>query len=595
MKILTYKLSTALLLSILVVSIFLLFFTASISYKQFESVMNSEKMVIHSHLVHGSLQQLVNDLNDAETSQRGYLLTHDTIYLNSYNAARVKAEKDFAALRLLIRDNERQALNLDSLYKLATERIKALENSIRLSTYAMAVSDSLRESLLNGKEVMDKIHIHSNAMLSIEQDLLDNRQSKHEKEVRLSPLTFLLTAFFSLLVFVSAFYKIFRNLKKLQRANNRLRINEETFQYAEQIAQVSYWCWNMEANTLSYSANQYRLLGCEPHAFEPTVENFLEYVHPDDRHIILEGNEKAIESKSASRAYFRVIRKDGELRYFESVGKIITDNYGKSILIGINADITDQYIKDKILKDRLFDLERSNKELSAFNHVASHDLQEPLRKIQTFITRIADKDKETLSEKTREYFIRIHIAANRMQKLIDDLLSYSRANKAHKAFEPTDLNIIFEHSKQELAQMIEDKHAIVEASFLPTVHVVPFQIQQLFTNIIGNALKYSKTGVQPHVSISSVMILRKDIADASVGLERKFCKIIIADNGIGFEQQYADKIFTLFHRLHSDDEYSGTGIGLTICKKIVENHNGFITAHGILDKGATFNIFIPVD
>ncbi|MGK4568679.1 sensor histidine kinase [Flavobacterium sp. 3HN19-14] len=328
--------------------------------------------------------------------------------------------------------------------------------------------------------------------------------------------------------------------------------------------------------------------------FEPTIEKFLEFVHPDDRHIIEEGGEKALKEQTASIAYFRVIRKDGELRYFKSIGKMIIDNYGKRILIGVNADITDQFLKDKILEEKLFDLERSNKELSAFNHVASHDLQEPLRKVQTLISIIKDKDHDTLSEKAKEYFTRIQVAANRMQKLIDDLLLFSRANKADKIFEKTDLNEILEHSKTELAEEIDEKKATIQSLLLPTLNVIPFQIQQLFINLIGNSLKYCQNDVPPVITISSKIVSGKEMPKSwKVIPDKKFYKITLEDNGIGFEQQYAKTIFTLFQRLHDNNEYSGTGIGLAICKKIVENHKGFIVADGKPNQGCIFTIFLP--
>lgn len=371
-------------------------------------------------------------------------------------------------------------------------------------------------------------------------------------------------------------------------------INKELFGHNESIANTSSWYWNMDENKLVFSDNQYYLLGCEPNEFEPSLEKFLEFVHPDDKHIVTVGEQDLTKDLMSTTAYFRIIRKDGKTRYFKSIGKIITDSYGKNIGIGINADITDEYYTNKILEERLFDLERTNKELLAFNHVASHDLQEPLRKIQTFISRIDEKEADNLTENGKNYFSRIKVAANRMQILIDDLLAFSRTNKAENSFELVDLNTILETSEQELAQLIEDKQATINASKLPTLNVIPFQIQQLFTNLIGNALKYSKPDVLPIIRISSEVIYGEDAIDSTFSNDNKIHKISISDNGIGFEEKYAEEIFTLFNRLHSNSEYSGTGIGLTICKKIAENHKGYITAEGIPNVGARFTIFLPV-
>jgi signal transduction histidine kinase len=180
-----------------------------------------------------------------------------------------------------------------------------------------------------------------------------------------------------------------------------------------------------------------------------------------------------------------------------------------------------------------------------------------------------------------------------MRVLIDDLLLFSRTNKNEKIFEITDLNILLENAKQDLAQVIEDKNARIISLALPELKVIPFQIQQLFTNLIGNSLKYSKPDVSPVINIDFKLINSNEEPELNNVSSKKYLKISISDNGLGFEQQYADNIFILFHRLHQDSEYEGTGIGLSICKKIVENHSGFIKAEGKLGVGAIFTFFLP--
>ncbi len=593
MGIRNYKFSPVVLRSVFVVSIFLLFFTVSISYKQIQSLTDSSKSILHSHGIRTELELLLYYTKDAETNQRGYLLTHDTSFYKSYENALVKVRESFGRLKALSIDNPEQQKFLESLKYLMDQRFDMMASVIKNTNLQITISESLKKRLLKGKELMDKISVQTDKIASIEKDILIKREVEHTHAVNLSPLSFLLTALFSLFVFIIAFYRIKEDVKKLKRVNNQLLINQELFEHTEQIAEISSWFWHIDTNVLFYSDNQYRLLGCEPHEFKPTLENFIKFVHSDDRHIVEEVNVESIQKLTSSIAHFRVIRKDGEIRYFKSIGKTIIDNYRKRILIGINADITDQNIKDKILEEKLRDLERSNKELSAFNHVASHDLQEPLRKIQTLISRIAEKDISTLSEKGKEYFSRIRVAANRMQKLIDDLLLFSRTNKADKAFESTNLNNILENSKQELMQLIEEKSVTILSPILPELNVIPFQIEQLFINLIGNSIKYSKPDTAPVITIDTTLVSSKEIIGASASADKKFHKISFADNGIGFEQQYAESVFTLFQRLHDDKKYSGTGIGLTICKKIVENHNGFITAEATPNVGASFTVFLP--
>jgi hypothetical protein len=301
-----------------------------------------------------------------------------------------------------------------------------------------------------------------------------------------------------------------------------------------------------------------------------------------------------VETQNLPAFTYRVITNDGEIRYLSAIAQSLTDKFGNKIMIGVTNDITTEYLATQLIEERNRELESNNKELSAFNYVASHDLQEPLRKIQTFISRIADKEQEKFSDSGKEYMSRIQNAIDRMRLLIDDLLQFSRTNKAEKVFEDVDLNSLLENSKQELSQSIEDKKAVITQHKLPTVKVIPFQIQQLFTNLISNSLKYSKAEIAPTISIEYEEISAKNIKNIPAKKGMKFHKITFTDNGIGFEQDYAEKIFALFSRLHNKNEYSGTGIGLAICKKIAENHQGYIFAEGEPNKGATFTFYLPI-
>ena len=258
------------------------------------------------------------------------------------------------------------------------------------------------------------------------------------------------------------------------------------------------------------------------------------------------------------------------------------------------ADITEQYNKDKMIEDKIADLEKSNKELSAFNHIASHDLQEPLRKVQTFISRIREKNYESFPENVKDYFSGIERATVRMQMFIEDLLLYSRASNVAKVFELTDLNELLENTRQELSQRIEEKRVVIISETLPRLNVIPFQIQQLFTNLISNSIKYSKEEIPPVITLESRMVSAKSLPGWFTNPRNRYYRISIRDNGIGFEPQHAEEIFMLFYRLHNKTAYSGTGVGLAICKVIVENHKGYIKAESIPGVGSTFSFYLPV-
>lgn len=245
------------------------------------------------------------------------------------------------------------------------------------------------------------------------------------------------------------------------------------------------------------------------------------------------------------------------------------------------------------LEENNLSLQILNKELQSFSYVASHDLQEPLRKIQSLASRLFETEP-ALSEKGKDYFDRMQKSAERMQALIEDLLAFSNVQniKGRKLIK-TDLNVIVEEVKTQLSEVIEEKKATVTVGPLCNVNIIPHQFSQVMLNLISNALKFTIPGKAPVITIQSSIVKYSKIENVNLPRLKEYCHITFADNGIGFEAAYNEKIFEVFQRLHDKDDYPGTGIGLAIVKKIVENHNGVITAKAELGKGATFEIYIP--
>jgi PAS domain S-box-containing protein len=243
---------------------------------------------------------------------------------------------------------------------------------------------------------------------------------------------------------------------------------------------------------------------------------------------------------------------------------------------------------------RATELTNANKELESFNYISSHDLQEPLRKIQIFSTRLVSDESQNLSDKGKEYVLRIEAAAKRMRTLIDDLLAYSRTTSSERKFITTSLAPIIEAVKNDFEEIITAKKATIEIGEMCDARIIPFQFDQLMHNLIGNALKFSSPDRPPHIKIISRNIKGSKVKDQKLLSEEEYCHITVTDNGIGFAPQYKDHIFEIFKRLHDKEKITGTGIGLTIAKKIVENHNGVIIATGELNKGASFDIYIPL-
>lgn len=273
-------------------------------------------------------------------------------------------------------------------------------------------------------------------------------------------------------------------------------------------------------------------------------------------------------------------------------------------LIAINKSLQNEINDRKASEEKVSDLnkkllstieglEKANKELDRFAFMASHDLQEPLRKIRTFSDRLQVKYKDKLDEDGLLNINRIQKSAVRMEELINDILTFSKLSDQKDLFVKTDLNILVRETLEDLQNTINEKNAEVQIDDLPDLYVNPRLMKPLFFNLLSNALKYCKKNVPPIIRISAEHCTDENM-NGKTSLAEKYCRIFIKDNGIGFEQQYAEQIFEMFQRLHSQAEYKGNGIGLTLCQQIVEKHNGFITALSKVNEGTTFIVSLPV-
>lgn len=270
-------------------------------------------------------------------------------------------------------------------------------------------------------------------------------------------------------------------------------------------------------------------------------------------------------------------------------------------LIAINRSLEEEIRERKSSEEKIRDLNKklienitqleiANRDLDQFAFMASHDLQEPLRKIRMFSNYLYSKYSDILEEKGKDFIDRIQVAAERMQALIKDMLTFSRVSVDESVFVKTDLNGLVKEVLEEMNETLKSKNAIVDVGPLPSLYVNPVLMRPLFFNLISNAIKYSKKDVPPVIRIQSDPNSKGINSSENNG----YCRIYIEDNGIGFEQKYSEQIFQMFKRLHLHSEFEGTGIGLALCKKIVEKHNGFITAQGKVSKGATFIISLPI-
>jgi signal transduction histidine kinase len=292
--------------------------------------------------------------------------------------------------------------------------------------------------------------------------------------------------------------------------------------------------------------------------------------------------------------FIDLYNKNRKLLAQEQKLKAANESLQKEIEVRI---ISEEKIKElnQQLMENISQLKATNEELDHFAYIASHDLQEPLRKIRTFSDLLITKYSDDLDNTATEFLRKIERSSRRMQLLIDDILSFSRFSTNSDAFKLTDLGDLIDQVLSDMELVIGEKHAVIRKGNMPVIDVVPSMFRQLFQNLIGNALKFSKPNEVPQITISAEKIKGIMIP----GIEKKFYHndfytISVSDNGIGFDEQYSDLIFIIFKRLHSSSQFEGTGIGLAICKKIVEKHNGYIFARSKINKGSDFTIALPV-
>ncbi len=370
----------------------------------------------------------------------------------------------------------------------------------------------------------------------------------------------------------------------LRESENRFRTLAET---------LPQMVWVRNANGII----EYGSKGWEQYSgIKDVSEAWRAMLHPDEWNMIMEKWKEDSAAGTPFRYEVRIKNREGEYRWHYTAGEPVKDESGKVIKwIGALTDIhVQKTFSEKLEQEvaqRTRELVKANEELESFNYVASHDLQEPLRKIQTFIN-LTEKHKN--EDEKGKYFEKIKSSAHRMSELIQSILNYSRISQTGVDYKPTDLNKILDDVRTDFELLIQEKNAIVESCELPVIEANALQMHQLFSNLISNSLKFSTE--PPRININSQIVTgNKVLTKEALNTKKQYAELTFSDNGIGFRQEYSEQIFQLFQRLHLKEEYSGTGIGLSIVKKIVEQHKGFLVTHSVLGKGTTFTIWLPVN
>ena len=448
-------------------SLLVLVVLSLLSYQRIQDLITYSGEVEHTHRVLNKTEEVLSLMKDAETGQRGFLLTHSPAFLEPYHQSLAHIKRSCDSLRRLTGDNPRGQLRLDTLNALMSRRLEIMGRAVLYDTSRLGSKAERNQMLELGRLTMDSVRRLVNGMRAEELLLLDQRNDYKTNTARQTPTYLLTLAAITLLLLSGSFLLLNRELRQ------RLEFQKE-------------------------------------------------------------------------------------------------------------------------LEQKIEALNRSNSELEQFAYVASHDLQEPLRKIRAFGSKLVMRHAEGLTEEGRSLLDKIEHSAARMQRLIDDLLSFSRLVRPSDTQVVTDLNQVMNQVLNDLSETIQTRNAQIQVEPLPTMNAQPSQLRQLFQNLLSNSLKFSRSDARPVISVAYQLVKGSEVPQAT-GRRREltYHRIAVSDNGIGFEAKYAERIFVIFQRLHGRFEYTGTGIGLAVCKRVVANHQGFIEAQSTPGEGSTFAVYLP--
>ena len=369
------------------------------------------------------------------------------------------------------------------------------------------------------------------------------------------------------------------------KAFEEIKTSNERFEKVADATHDAIWDWDLVNDILYQGAGYFKLFGHESSKSKRKLSSWKKFVHPEDLPLVMQNTERIQESITEDyfSVEYRYLKSDGTYAFVIDRGRVIRNLNGKVIrMVGAMQDVTESKIYEESLRELNYDLEkqahelsRYNEELEQFAYVVSHDLQEPLRMISSFLLLLEKKYNTVLDEEGKKYIYFAVDGAKRMRQIILDLLDFSRVGRTNEELETINLDNLISEIKLVFRQEIEDKKAQINSQNLPHIKGYKILLEQLFQNLIGNALKYQKEGQRPIISV-----IYEDI-----GTHHKF---LISDNGIGIDKEYFDKIFVIFQRLHGRNQYNGTGIGLALSKKIVDNLQGKIWVESELGVGSKF-------
>jgi len=568
---------------------------ALITWRSTRGFLSTAELVAQSRESLETSERVLRHLLEMESGRRGFIITGDDRHLRGFEGAQTAAIRDFGRLRILTFGSPDQGLRFERM-KLLISRSFALQEaeiaarrvgglSAAVGVFARAENDATMAEI---RDVM-------NELVADEREVLADRSALTRQIGQATRLVIVVGSTITLAVLLLAVVMILRDIAARRRAETALA--EQHHLLGSIIDTMPDHVFVKDAKGRFIMNNKahrrYLRLGEATAVEGKTVHDFFPpelaaKYDADDQHVLETGE------PLRNREELGVPSNGGELWLLTT--KVPLREPGGRILglVCVSADISERKADEERVKRFAAQLERSNAELQNFASVASHDLQEPLRKIQAFGDRLRAKCGDGLGDLGRDYLARMQNAAERMQTLIQDLLKLSRVTSRAQPFTACDLNLVVREVLVDLEVAIEQKGARIEVSPLPVLEADPLQMRQLFQNLISNALKFQQPGEAPEVIVESKALICADHQVPGAAPGEEVCQLMVKDNGIGFEEKFAEQIFVVFQRLHTRSEYEGTGIGLAVCRKITDRHGGTIVAKSTPGQGATFIVTLPV-
>jgi signal transduction histidine kinase len=559
------------------VSFILLIVVIVLNRMSFDNMKEYNNAVNHTRNVITLFERLSNHFKSAEIYSPSYDSIPENNFYKLYKKEGLQINGELADLKDLVKDNKEQSRLVDSLSTMISGQIYTL------------LQKNIAEIIQSGEawrlNYLFAIHEIINRGVAHENELLVSRNAKLKDSMRANNIVSVVFALLAVTIIISTFIStLFLSQKRLwlegflesvlNTSQNGI-VNYKATRKEGVITDFKLAFANKAIETL-IGINASMVMGNNIKAFRTSVKDidlFERYVD-----VVESGQSSVFE------AYFE----DGTTQRWLLVSLV---KMGDGLTASFQ-DISQLKKYEEELKDNITQLERSNKELEQYAYVASHDLQEPLRKIRAFGSYLQETQSEKLDEKGKVQLDKIMRSAERMSVLIRDILSFSSMRK-DDLYEETDLNKILDGVRSDFDLTISQTGGNIEAETLPVIEAIPLQMTQLFYNLVNNSFKFAREGVSPQIMITCKEIGALKKREYDLPGEATYYEIIFRDNGIGFSPEYSEQIFGLFKRLNDRQAYPGSGIGLALCKKVIENHNGLIFAEAAENNGACFHIILP--